>query len=214
MQGEEKVSPSGEKVSAEAGGERGGRDGTLQLCDSEHCRIFTASATVPETDPALLPSLAPSSHLLPSLLLLSLLPVSPPSVVIPPPLPVSPPPPSSSCLIRIMSSLAPPTSCTQRPRSPWPEEAEAVVEEAGVHLPSEYVHAHPVFFFSSRCPACTRVAGDACCVFFFLLSCAAVGIDAARWRWQRSNVSDEHHGGALWRRCEKHEEKMAGMLEL
>lgn len=118
MQGEEKVSPSEEKVSAEAGGERGGRDGTLQLCDSEHCRIFTASATVPETDPALLPSLAPSSHLPRSLLpppalpLSLLLLVSPPSVVIPPPLLLSPPPPSS-CLIRIMSSLAPPTSCTQ-----------------------------------------------------------------------------------------------------
>lgn len=94
VQGEEKVNLSEEKVIAVAGRERGGQGWTLQLCDSVHCRIFTASTTVPETDPALLPSL---------------LPASPPSVLMPPPLPLSPPPPSSR-LIRIMSSLAPPTS--------------------------------------------------------------------------------------------------------
>lgn len=133
--------------SVRVGGERGGRYEDRRRRSGArdasavwlHCRIFPASA-VPEKDPALLPpslvsppsvaSCHPSSlPSTPSLCLLlshmssSLLtscsrsPLEPPSTSST----ASSSSSSSSHLIRIMSSLAPPTSCTQRPRSPCPE---------------------------------------------------------------------------------------------
>lgn len=133
--------------SIRVGGERGGRyeDGRRRSGTRDasamwlHCRIFTASA-VPEKDPALLPhSLPPSFHLplLPPVISPPSLPSAPSHYLLLPPMslslltscsrsPLEPPSTSSSSsspshLIRIMSSLAPPTSCTQRPRSPCPE---------------------------------------------------------------------------------------------